>query len=103
MPAPDDDDAATIELLDTFGTVRNARRRHGAAGAIFAAGMLGLDEALGLKVKQEAPIVVAASDQPLDIDDDGIVVPVDEAMSIVAPPQPRSAPLSARRRRGRRR
>lgn len=102
MPAPDDDDDA-IESLVTFEAVRNARRRHGAAGAILAAGMLGLDEALGLKVKQEAPIVVAASDQPLDIDDEGITVPVDEAMSIVAPPQPRSAPLSTRRRRGRRR
>lgn len=100
MPAPDDD--AAIEPPDTFTAVRNARRRHGAAGAILAAGMLGLDEALGLKVKQEAPIVVSAADQPLDIDDEGITVPVDEATSIVAPPQPRSAPLTTRRRRSRR-
>jgi hypothetical protein len=100
MPAPDDD-AAAIEPVDTFEAVRNARRRHGAAGAILAAGMLGLDEALGLKVKQEAPIVITASDKPVDIDDEGITVPVDEAMSILAPPQPRSAPLTTRRRRRR--
>ena len=106
MPAPEDDAALEptepIEPGDTFTAIRNARRRHGAAGAIVAAGMLGLDEALGLRVKQEAPIVVSASDQPLDIDDEGITVPVDEATSVIAPPQPRSAPLTARRRRGRR-
>ena len=37
--------------------------RHGAAGAIVAAGMFGLDQALGRKPKEEAPIVMAASDR----------------------------------------
>lgn len=73
--------------------VASARRRHGAAGAMLAAGMLGIDEALGLrKPKQEAPIVVAAPTEPLDIDSDGIDVPVDEQTSVYAPPQPRSKP-----------
>jgi hypothetical protein len=64
----------------------------------------GLDQALlGRKVKEEAPIVVAASDQPIDIDDGGITVPVDPSLSVVAPPQPRRAPLSSTRRRARRR
>jgi len=73
--------------------IATARRRHGAGGAMLAAGMLGIDEALGLrKVKQEAPIVVAAPTDPLDIDDDGIDVPVDEVTSVYAPPQPRSRP-----------
>jgi hypothetical protein len=100
MPAPDDD--AAIEPLASFDPVRTARRRHGAAGAIVAAGMFGLDQALGRKVKEEAPIVVAASDQPVDIGEAGITVPVDEGISVVAPPQPRSDPLPSRRRRGRR-
>ena len=73
--------------------VATARRQHGVAGAIMAAGMLGIDQALGLrKVKQEAPIVVAAPTEPIDIDSDGIDVPVDDQTSVYAPPQPRSKP-----------
>lgn len=101
MSAADDD---AIEPLQSFDPVRTARRRHGAAGAIVAAGMFGLDQALGRKPKEEAPIVMAASDEPVDIDHEGITVPVDEGVSVVAPPQPRSDPLpSRRRRRGKRR
>jgi hypothetical protein len=101
MPGPDDD--TPIEPLGSFDPVRTARRRHGAAGAIVAAGMFGLDQALGRKPREEAPIVVSASDNPVDIDHEGITVPVDEQLSVVAPPQPRSDPLPSRRRRSRRR
>ena len=97
------DDEPPIEPLETFDPVRTARRRHGAAGAIVAAGMFGLDQALGRKPKEEAPIVMAASDEPVDIDDHGITVSVDDTLSVVAPPQPRSDPLPSRRRRRRRR
>lgn len=100
MAAPDDDDA--IEPFHTFDPIRGARRRYGSAGAIVAAGMFGLDQAMGLRPKEEAPIVMAASDEPVDIDDHGITVPVDERLSVVVPPQPRSDPLPARRRRKRR-
>ena len=100
MAAPDDD--APIEAVQTFDPVSTARRRHGAVGAIMAAGMFGLDQALGRKPKEEAPIVMAASDEPVDIDHLGIIVPVDDTMSVVAPPQPRSDPLPVRRRRKRR-
>jgi hypothetical protein len=99
MSAPDD---AAVEPLESFDPVQTARRRHGAAGAIVAAGMFGLDQALGRKPKEEAPIVMAASDQPVDIDHDGIRVPVDDGVSVIAPPQPRSDPLPTRRRRRRR-
>ena len=115
MSAPEDDPQAgshdghevdpeidPVTPLDSFDPIRTARRRHGAAGAIVAAGMFGLDQALGRKVKEEAPIVIAAADKPVDIDDEGITVAVDEAMSVIAPPQPRSTPLPSRRRRGRR-
>jgi len=95
---PDDDEVA-LEPLQSFDPVRGARRRHGAAGAILAAGMFGLDQALGRKPKEEAPIVMAAADEPVDIDHEGIIVPVDDGVSVVAPPQPRSDPLPSRRRR----
>jgi hypothetical protein len=100
MAAPDDD--AAIEPLQSFDPVRTARRRHGAAGAIVAAGMFGLDQALGRKPKEEAPIVMAAADEPVDIDHEGLIVPVDDGLSVIAPPQPRSEPLPSRRRRKRR-
>ena len=61
--------------------------------------MFGLDQALGRKPKEEAPIVMAAADEPVDIDHEGIIVPVDDSVSVVAPPQPRSDPLPSRRRR----
>ena len=69
--------------------IATARRQHGITGAIMAGVMLGIDEALGRKIKQEAPIVVAAPTEPLDIDSDGIDVAVDEQTSVYAPPQPR--------------
>ncbi|MBK5331244.1 MAG: hypothetical protein JJD93_04695 [Ilumatobacteraceae bacterium] len=102
MPGTEDDpekDAVALEPLQSFDPIRAARRRHGTAGAIMAAGMFGLDQALGRKPKEEAPIVMAAADEPVDIDHEGIIVPVDDSVSVVAPPQPRSDPLPSRRRR----
>ena len=98
MPEPEDDEVA-LEPLQSFDPVRGARSRHGTAGAVLAAGMFGLDQALGRKPKEEAPIVMAAADEPVDIDHEGIIVPVDDRVSVVAPPQPRSDPLPSRRRR----
>src|SRR6478752_2783 len=101
MSAPDDD--AEVEPLQSSDPASTARPRHRGVGAIMAAGMFGLDQALGRKPKEEAPIVMAASDEPVDIDHEGITVPVDDTFSVVAPPQPRSDPLTSRRRRGKRR
>jgi len=102
MAAPEDEGDEVFEAEPSFEPARAARRHHGAAGAIVAAGMFGLDQALGRKPKEEAPIVMAASDEPVDIDQEGIVVPVDSGTSVVAPPQPRSDPLPSGRRRKRR-
>lgn len=89
--------------LDGAELIANARRRHGATGAIVAAGMFGLDQALsGRKVKQEAPIVVSAPTEPVDIDTAGIALTVDDETSVVAPALPRVAPRVASRRRTRR-
>jgi hypothetical protein len=88
------------------------RTQHRGVSALIAAGMLGLDEALGRKPKEEAPIVVDADGQPVDIDTDGIQLTVaNEAggdVAVSAPALPRSAPLQAppsttRRRRAPRR
>jgi hypothetical protein len=83
-------------ISDPIGT---ARRRHGAAGAMLAAGMFGVDVALGRKPKEDAPVVVAASSEPTDIETDGIEIPVDEQTTVYAPPQPPSDPLPPRRHR----
>lgn len=73
--------------------VATARRRYGLGGAMMAGGMLGIEKALELRpVKEEAPIVVAAATKPVDIDSEGIDVPVDDHTSVYAPPQPRSRP-----------
>jgi hypothetical protein len=94
--APRDDDGADL--------IANARRRHGTIGAALAAGMLGLEKVLGRKPREEAPIVMAAPTDPTDIDEDGIVVPLDGDLSVLAPAQPRPDPYARRRaRRPRRR
>ena len=87
--------------------VSTARRRHGAAGAVLAAGMFGVDIALGRKPKEEAPVVVTASGDPTDIDRDGMNFALDAATQVMAPPLPPSntapaapaAPAKPRRKR----
>ncbi|MDO8364550.1 MAG: hypothetical protein Q7V88_16785 [Actinomycetota bacterium] len=88
------------ELIDPESDpIATARRRHGAAGAMLAAGMFGIDVALGRKVKQEAPVVVAAATEPVDIETDGIHIPLDDTTSVYAPPQPPTDPFPRKRRR----
>ena len=100
LPTDSTDDLGIAhEIQPESDPIGTARRRHGSAGAILAAGMFGLDIALGRKAKEEAPIVAAASDQPVDIETDGIEIPVDERTSVYAPPQPPTDPLPPRRRR----
>lgn len=88
-----------VALEPVSDPVATARRRHGAAGAIVAAGMLGLDQVLGRKPREEAPVVVAASDQPTDIDSDGIAVAIDDHAQAVTPALPRKPPIISPRRR----
>ena len=58
---------STVEIDEDDRTSRReshpvdtARRRHGTAGAVLAAGLLGIDIALGRKPKEEVPVVVDA-------------------------------------------
>ncbi len=94
-------DAAHDEPLEpTAGDlVETARRRHGTVGAVVAAGMLGIEQVLGRKPKEEAPIVVAAPTDPLDVDRDGIAVVIDDEVALVAPPLPRTAPVQRQNKR----
>ena len=94
-----EDEVVEFNIEPISDPVGTARRRHGAAGAMLAAGMFGIDIALGRKPKEEIPIVMAASSEPVDIDKDGIEVPIDENTSVYAPPQPPSDPFPRRRRR----
>jgi hypothetical protein len=98
----DDEREQPDELIEPVSDpVATARRRHGTAGAVLAAGMFGVDIALGRPPKEEAPIVVASPTEPTDIDNDGIIVPVDEATSVFAPPQPPAEPFPRRKPRRR--
>ena len=83
-------------VSDPVGT---ARRKHGAAGAVLAAGLFGVDIALGRKPKEEIPVVVDAAGEPTDIDTDGISIPVDEHTTVVAPALPPSEPRTPKPRR----
>ena len=71
-----------------------ARRRHGGAGAMLAAGMLGLEQVLGRKPREEAPVVVDADGQPVDIDTDGITLEMGDDLAVHAPPQERPDPFA---------
>lgn len=100
-------DVDPVELppheIDPVELIASARRRHGAAGAVIAAGMFGLDQALtGRKLKEEAPIVVASPTEPTDLDREGIDVPIDDTRSAWAPPQPPRDPFPPQRPRRRR-
>lgn len=87
-----------LELEPSKDPVDTARRRHGMAGAVLAAGMFGVDMALGRKPREDIPVVVASNSEPVDIDTDGIRVDVDGATSVVAPALPRSEPQQRPRR-----
>lgn len=76
---------------------RSTRR----GGAMLAAAMLGLDIALGRKPREEIPIVVDANGDPVDIDGEGIVVPIDDHANAVTPPLPRRPPTPELRRKRR--
>jgi hypothetical protein len=95
------DESVAVELAPVSDPIATARRRHGAAGAMLAAGMFGVDIALGRKPKEEAPVVVASSSEPVDIETDGIEVPIDDRTSVFAPPQPPTDPFAPRPRRKR--
>src|SRR5215213_639953 len=90
------DDRSTADVIEY------ARRRYGAGGGMLAAGMLGLDIALGNKKKPDSVQVQEASSDPVDVDTSGISVIVDERTEVAAPPLERREPLGLKKKRSRR-
>lgn len=80
-----------------------ARRKYGNAGAALAMGMFGLDVALGTKKKPDSVQVQEAPTDPVDIDTEGIQVPIDAATMVTAPALARRAPIGVGKRKSRRR
>lgn len=109
VSATESPEASTAEPFDIGDgdlatRVAHAKQRHGVAGAMLAAGMLAIDQMVnGRKPREEAPITVDASGEPTDIDRDGITVALEgPGVQVTAPPLPRTAPVVAPARRGRR-
>lgn len=98
---------ASDEMLAPLQPIRRTPNRK--AAAMIAAGMFAIDDLLGKKRREEAPIVVDASGEPVDIDADGIEVRVanvdGDEVAVAAPALPRSRPVTpsrpSRRRGGR--
>lgn len=65
--------------------VRRAAQRYGTVGAMLAGGMVVFDKLLGRKPKQEAAVVIEASSDPSDIDNDGITVELNEHLTVHSP------------------
>ena len=82
--------------------IETARRRYGTAGAALAGGMFGLDVALGLKKKPDSVQVQEALTDPVDIDADGIQVPIDATTVVSTPPLARHDPIGVGKRKSRR-
>ena len=93
----DDIPVAEIESEEGAAARRNSaieagRRKGGAAGAAMAGAMLAIGEIYEGPKKEDAPIVVEASGEPGDIDEDGIEVSVDDTNVWAPPPAPRDDP-----------
>ena len=82
--------------------VATARRRYGSAGAGLAAAMFAIDQALTGKQKPDTVQVQEAAGDPLDLDEDGITVAIDDVMSVQAPALERRPPLGLNKKPRRR-
>ena len=70
---------------DESAMIKRAAQRYGTVGAMLAGGMVVFDKLLGRKPKQEAAVVFEASSDPIDIDNDGITVELNEHLTVHSP------------------
>jgi hypothetical protein len=68
------------------------RRKAGLAGAAMAGAMLAVSDIVEGPKKDDAPVVVEASSDPLDVDTDGVALTVD-GVDVAAPPLTRLPPV----------
>ena len=74
------------------------RRKGGVAGAAMAGAMLAVSEIVEGPPKEDAPVTVEASSDPIDVDKDGVDVTVGD-VGVSAPPLDRLGPLTGKGRR----
>ncbi|TSA53145.1 MAG: hypothetical protein D4R44_04210 [Actinobacteria bacterium] len=80
------DDKNTDDKNTDYAMVRRAAQRYGTVGAMMAGGMLVFDKLLGRKPKEDAAVVIEASSEPGNIDNDGITLMLDADLTVVSPP-----------------
>jgi hypothetical protein len=78
--------------------IAEGRRKGGLAGAAMAGAMLAVSDIVEGPKKDEAPVVVQASSDPLDLEKDGFGATVG-GVDVEAPPLERVDPISARKPR----
>lgn len=66
--------------------VAHARQRHGVAGALLAGAMVGLQQVLDPRTREQLAVVVEAPGEPGDIDRTGITVASDDGLVVHTPP-----------------
>ena len=87
-----DDEAVALEL-EGGDPIASARRMHGKGGAMVAAGMFGLEIAMGLKKKPDSVQIQEAPTDPVDVDKNGITVMIDAVTTVEAPALERRSPI----------
>ena len=89
-------EAARLELLERRrSAIEAGRRRGGVAGAAMAGAMMVMSEIVEGPKKDDAPVVVEANSDPLDVDRDGVTVDLAQ-LTVEAPPLERRDPVTDR-------
>jgi hypothetical protein len=96
-----EDDAAMAAYEERLAAQRVAaisagRRKAGLAGAAMAGAMFAISEIIEGPPKEDAPVTVEASSDPLDLEKDGFGATVD-GVDVEAPPLERLAPVTNRK------
>lgn len=89
----DADDGEPVALDTHIDPIAAARRMHGKGGAMVAAGMFGLEIAMGIKQKPDSVQVQEAPTDPVDVDKNGITVMIDAVTTVEAPALERRSPI----------
>jgi hypothetical protein len=94
--------SAVGPVTDHAAVIRRARSKAGGGGAILAGAMLGLRDVLSGPKKEQIAVVVDAPTEPIDLDEHGIQVDIDDTRvsAPALPPLPEAVLKPKRRKRG---